>query len=577
MKSNKTTLLMLILSLVAGCHGGGGGGAAPPAPTLVSVAVTPSNPSVALGIMEPFKATGTYSDGSIRDATTSVNWGSSDTAVATINSNGVATSLTTGSTIITAASGSVSDTATLTVVAKTLVSIEVTAAFLSMPTTTTEQFFATGTYSDNTTADLITTSVTWTSTIPAVATVDSNGLVTSVAAGTTLIEARSGNASGSALLTVGTPTVAANNVLPIFVNDGTICLNSYPNKPCASVTVCTPGSLGAENCQVINDIILDTGSYGLRIFKQAFTNATLLASLTQVSAGSGSLATCVQFGDGSSEWGPVELADVNLGNETAQRVPIQVIDSTFASLPTACQNADASPAPAGFHGILGVGLFAQDCGSFCANPANADNGLYYSCSGSTCAGTSVSVVDQVSNPVALLPAPYNNGVIVELPSVPSTGSPSVSGILVLGIPTNNAPSGVTTYKTNLMTGDIVTILNGVSYPGVIDSGSNGLFFTAPSNGLLPDCTLHPGWFCPSILTTLSATNENASLSVSSDVFFQIGNFDTLTNSSNMVFSNIGASTPNMFNWGLPFYLGRSVYVGIAGKNSSLGTGPYFAY
>jgi len=169
---------------------------------------------------------------------------------------------------------------------------------------------------------------------------------------------------------------------------------------------------------------------------------------------------------------------------------------------------------------------------------------------------------------------------VELPSVLSFGTPSVNGILVLGIDTqpNNASSGVIKYSTDGF-GDFVTILNGVSYSSFIDSGSNGMFFTTPSTGLLPDCTLNPGWFCPSSVTTLSATNADASLPpVSSNVLFQIGNFDNLASSStNNVFSNIGAAAPGLFDWGLPFYLGRSVYVGIDGTSSNLGPGPYFAY
>ena len=106
---------------------------------------------------------------------------------------------------------------------------------------------------------------------------------------------------------------------------------------------------------------------------------------------------------------------VILGNEPAVEVPIQVIDSTFGTLPTACKNADQSPADAGFNGILGVGPFAQDCGSTCSN--SAGNGMYYACNGSTCSGTSVPLSNQVQNPVALLPQD-NNGVIVQLPSVP---------------------------------------------------------------------------------------------------------------------------------------------------------------
>jgi hypothetical protein len=379
----------------------------------------------------------------------------------------------------------------------------------------------------------------------------------------------SGGGSGTSSPTVAT----ASNVLPITVNGSLCSANtsaSYVNKLCASVTICTPGT---SSCQTINDILLDTGSFGLRIFKQAVS-----ISLNQVlgTGGSGSVAECAPFSDGSSAWGPVELADVTLGNETAKSVPIQVIDSTFGTVPSACGTLSATPAIAGFTGILGVGVFAQDCGSTCANQAN--NGIYYSCSGSTCTGTTVPLLSQVQNPVTLLPTD-NNGVILELPAVPPNGSESVNGILVLGIGTrtNNVPSGVNAYNTDTF-GDIITNLSGSIYSGIIDSGSNGLFFTPPSTGQLPNCpSPESAWFCPSSITTLSAKNEGASGSPSGEVFFQLGNFVSLTNSSNNVFSNVGGSSPGLFDWGLPFYFGRNIYVGIEGKGSSLGTGPYFAY
>jgi hypothetical protein len=335
------------------------------------------------------------------------------------------------------------------------------------------------------------------------------------------------------------------------------------------VTICTPNT---SNCQTISDILLDTGSFGLRVFKQVLTVAP-----TQITSGSGLLAECVQFGDGSSLWGPVQKADIILGSEPAVQIPIQVVDSTLPGAPTTCANAEQTPSVARFNGILGVGVFNYDCGPACESIPNI--GIYFSCSGSTCAGTTVPRTSQVQNPVVSLPTD-SNGVIVQLQSVPSGGAPSASGILVLGIGTrtNNMPTGVTVYDTNGF-GEIVTVLNGNTYDSIIDSGSNGLFFTPPSSGILPSCaSSNSAWFCPSSVTTLSATNRGASAgSPSSDVFFQIGNLTSLVGSSNWVFSNIGGAAPNLFDWGLPFYLGRNIYVGINGQASSLGTGPYFAY
>jgi len=358
------------------------------------------------------------------------------------------------------------------------------------------------------------------------------------------------------------------NVLSISVNGSLCSADSYPNKPCVSVTICTPGT---SNCQTINDILLDTASYGLRVFKQA-----LSVPLTQVTASPGSLAECVQYGDGSSNWGPVQLANVVLGNEPPVQVPIQVIDYTFGTAPAGCQNADMMPSDAGFNGILGVGFFAQDCGSLCSN--SAYNGVYYSCSGSNCVGTAVALSNQVQNPVVLLPRD-NNGLIVQIPSVPLGGSPSVDGSLILGIGTssNNAPATVTTYTAD-QSGDLITNFQNTLYPGFLDTGSNGLFFPSPLGAILPNCAPpNEEWFCPSSTTSFSATNIGAPGSPSGVVPFKIGNFDSLIVSYNNVYVEIGGNEPGSFDWGLPFYFGRNVYMGFEGKASSLGSGLYWAY
>ena len=575
MKLNRGPLFLLIIILLTSCGSSGGGSSTPPSLTLSSIAVTPSNPSIAKGMTQQLTARGTFSNFSTQDLTVSVVWSSSTPTVATISNAGLVTSFSTGTTTITAASGNItSNSVTLTVTAPALVSIEVTPSdpIISAPTTT--QFTAMGTYSDSTNQDF-TTSATWSSSAVDVATISSSGTVTGIAAGTTIIMAKFDNVSGSTTLTVtgGTPA-PPNNVMPITVN-GSLCSPAtsagYLNKPCVSVTVCTPGT---ATCQTINDILLDTGSYGLRIFSNA-TPTPLAVSLPAVTSGAGSLANCVQFADGSADWGPVKMADVVLGNEPAVTVPIQVIDATaFGTAPAACSTLETSPAPAGFNGILGVGLFAQDCGSFCVTNATS---IYYSCSGTVCNPTTVPLSGQVTNPVVKL-SRDNNGVIVQLPSVSPSGLPSVGGNLVFGIDTdtNNTSTGATMYKAN-GSGEIGTTFSGTTYRSIVDSGSNGLFFTA-SPSQLPICSSNPPWFCPSpSAVTLSAVNMGASGAPTNTVFFQIGNFSTLTNSSNQVFSNIGGFTSNLFDWGLPFYFGRNIYVGIEGKTSNLGTGPYFAY
>ncbi len=589
-------MLIFLLLINCGCSSTSSNSAPP---TLISLSVTPASPSIAFGMTEQFTARGTFSDSSTRDLTASVTWNSSTPSVAAIsnatNFNGLATSLSTGSTgttTITATLGSISHSTTLAVTAPTLVSIEVTPqnpTITSTSTLTTQQFTATGNYSDSSSQD-ITSSVIWASSATDVAVINASGLATAVSTATTatasiVARARSGNSSGSAILSVsGGSTAVASNVQPITVN-GSLCspntTSLYLNKPCVSITVCTPGSTTA--CQTIKDILLDTGSYGLRIFRQALT-----VNLTQVmSSSTGSLATCAQFADGSADWGPVKIADVVLGNELAVTVPIEVIDATFGTVPSSCstlQQLQQSPDTALFNGILGVGVFAQDCGQTCVD---TPIGIYYSCNGAGCSPTTVLLSNQVTNPVVSLPTD-SNGVIVQLPTVPLAGSLSANGILVFGIDTqtNNASTGAAMYDADDH-GEIRTIQNGSLYASVVDSGSNGLFFTPPSSGQLPLCSNNLSWFCPEsavsllpIVVTLSATNAGASGTPSNDVFFQIGDFDDLWSTTpNLAFSDIGGSTveSSLFDFGLPFFYGRNIYVGIEGANSNIGRGPYFAY
>ena len=82
---------------------------------LVSIAVTPGNPSVIAGKTQQFTATGTFSDSSTQDLTNSVVWASQTTTVATINSTGLASTLIVGSSTISATFGSVTGSTTLTV------------------------------------------------------------------------------------------------------------------------------------------------------------------------------------------------------------------------------------------------------------------------------------------------------------------------------------------------------------------------------------------------------------------------------------------------------------------------------
>ena len=65
--------------------------------------------------------------------------------------------------------------------------------------------------------------------------------------------------------------------------------------------------------------------------------------------------------------------------------------------------------------------------------------------------------------------------------------------------------------------------------------------------------------------------------VSINVAFSIANALPLIDSPSVVFNNLGGPNPASFDWGIPFFLGRTVFVGIEGQSSPAGTGPYWAY
>ena len=92
-------------NFVAGCIDG---------PVLASIAIIPTSAKVTAGSSVQFTATGTYTDGSTANISSSVSWSSSGTSVATVNTTGLAYAASPGTVTITAASGATSGTATLT-------------------------------------------------------------------------------------------------------------------------------------------------------------------------------------------------------------------------------------------------------------------------------------------------------------------------------------------------------------------------------------------------------------------------------------------------------------------------------
>ncbi|MBB4518656.1 DUF3443 domain-containing protein [Paraburkholderia fungorum] len=383
--------------------------------------------------------------------------------------------------------------------------------------------------------------------------------------------------SPSTTSTSTTPTSPTSGGSPTLVSNQmsvTVGPNAWSaqNVLYTSVTICVPGT---ANCQKINNVLVDTGSFGLRLF-----NSQVTLPLQKVSAtAGGTLTECTIFGSGTA-WGTVAKADVQLAGEVASNAPIQLIadpavsgSATNNCIPAGVTDLN-SPSVMGANGILGVGLNAADCGATCV--ATTSPGWYFGCpaNATTCPATTVPLADQVTNPVSMF-ARDNNGVVLTLPSVPSTGVSSVTGTLTFGIDTqaDNALGSAKVYTLN-SNYDLSTAFNGNTFSeSFLDSGSNGLFF----DDSITTCS-GSTFYCPSSTMSFSAVMQglngnNVSLN------FDVGNAETMVGNGAYAMNDFAAQggSANIFDWGLPFFYGRSIYTAIAGTANSGGTGPFFAF
>ena len=187
------------------------------AATLTSIAVTPTNPSIAKGTTVQLTATGTFSDGTMQNLT-QVSWTSAAGTIATVDPNGLVTGTGVGSAAITATQGAVSGSTTVTVTAAVVTSIAVTPANPSIAKGTTVPLTATCTLSDSTTQNC-TTQVDWTSgsiTIAQVSNVaGTQGVVTGLRVGSTSIIATLNGISGSTTVTVTAAVLTSITITPV--------------------------------------------------------------------------------------------------------------------------------------------------------------------------------------------------------------------------------------------------------------------------------------------------------------------------------------------------------------------------
>ena len=383
-----------------------------------------------------------------------------------------------------------------------------------------------------------------------------------------------GNPPGSSS---STPTVAAaSNVVSVVVDGGPTPSAPNANTLYTSVTLCVPGS--TTQCQTIDHIQVDTGSYGLRVLAEVLT----LALPVSTASNGNSLLECTGFVAGYS-WGPIATADLQVAGEKASSVAVQVIgDKSFSAVPDACAStgsAEDTVGQFGANGIIGIGALAQDCGTGCVT--DPGYGQYYACTaGGDCVGVEVPLPAQVQNPVTLFPVD-NNGTIIVLPSVSAPGAATLTGSLIFGIDTatNNVSGTQTILTLDPVSGDFTTLFNGQNLTAsFFDTGTNGIFFNDSS---IPECTTDPGFYCPAATQSFSATVTGQN-GVSTTESFSVANAQTLTTNDPTYtvlpqLAGVYSSSSDTFDWGLPFFYGRRVATAIEGYSTSVDSGPYVAF
>ena len=373
--------------------------------------------------------------------------------------------------------------------------------------------------------------------------------------------------------------------------------NNNINIPYVSVTVCVHGT---STCHQVDNILLDTGSTGLRLFANQVTSAITLPA--QTVGTSSAIFECANFLNNDA-WGRVVVADVVIGTsrERATNVPIQLMDANdpgavkcSAPLISTVTNTNANAPPLtdalSANGILGLGLFVND----------GQN--YFNCTlpGAGCVQIYPASAKQVTNPVALFGVissngvANSNGVVLQLPTLPLGYAKEAPGYLIFGVGTqsNNQLNGLagTANVVRLNPGHrFTTVYKSTAFTdSFMDSGSNGLYFDDASLQSPACARASTGFYC-STSPNLTAAIQLGTSSI--NISIPLASADTLlfTSPENFAFSTLGGSISDpalglsppspSFDWGLPFFFGRSVYTVI--ENASVSgvafKGPWNAF
>jgi 6-phosphogluconolactonase (cycloisomerase 2 family) len=456
-----------------GGGGGGGGGNNPPAVTLSSISVTPASASVVAGLTLQFVATGNYSDGTTKDLTSTVTWTSSDTSIATIAAtSGLATGAKAGSATVTAtytnsSTGTVAGSDGLTVKGPNLVKVDLSPNKPNVPVRQVFKFRATGTYTDNSTADVTGQVTNWGTSNPAIATIGTDGTVTTANLGTTDISASIPNGptiTGVTVTVTADVYAYATNFTSNTVSQYQVSTTDGSLTPLATPTVATGQNPFSVSVEPSGEYVYVSNWSASSISQFRIGADGSLTALAGRDVPTGMSPNAVTL-DHNNRWAYV----ANLGENTVSQYSIG-LDGQLSPMSTAKVQAGANPATIV---IDPTNKFAY-VGNFGANarvpPAGPSTISQFSV-GSNGALTplSASTVATGSGPSAIAIDPASKYVYVANLGDNNVGQYTIGGDGTLTamtsptVPSGNSPAGIT----------IALASNGsASYVYVANQGSN---------------------------------------------------------------------------------------------------------
>jgi len=356
--------------------------------------------------------------------------------------------------------------------------------------------------------------------------------------------------TSNAALTESTPRL--NNVAPLTVRTP----HRGFNRMVVSVTVCAPGT---GRCATIDDVMVDTGSTGLRLEASAVPSSLRLPAF--VGPESKPLAECLRFVHDTA-WGPLHRTNLHIGGMTATDLPIQVIADDGGPQPAECPVSTVRPTS---NGTLGIGPWLVDCPGDCEQD-DGHPGVFVDREGawSPFRGA-VPRAYRLPNPAAAFPG-HGNGVSFDLPMPPRDGAAQVVGTLTLGVVA--APDSLLN-KARIVCidgrGHFTTLYGGKAYPdSYIDSGTETNIIPDAD---LPRCEGMSWAFCAIPDRSFTATMVGRG-GAGIDLAFMVGDYRGALERRVGAWDGFAEVNGNSmaFVWGAPVFFGRQVSVIFDGRS-----------